>query len=878
MGARWAAQALPAAEVERLASVCTEVRLAPLTFYSTFKLVWMRLEARHGARGDLFMLAGEGRTLILDGSAAPIHEANQIERLSLSEVTVGDYARFFCYFVWVDAGPFPIMEQVSAAKDVDEEKHQQRDLIARHVRPLEVVSQGPRAPFRVTCTILFGDTLFRTVLAVSPDGTTVMQEDEELVAGVAEELRPAIPALYPACLMALFASWAPIAGPPQAAAPRPIIEVLVELLLERALVAQSGHRLIARFNSTAGNQPAVGQFSMLLGTASPVVAIESAIPFVEEVIARILLRSGPGAAWAAVVTGTSDPADDTRLKVNVPANGPAVVLVSMHAYRGIVDVLRVAHELGSRDVAALIGCERLADVPTSLREIVDLTLRLPAMTPDLFETLCQRVMGQSLPPGWRQPHALWVGSILPTDLEHPLAFKLSPEETVRFVHDRVLERLRAVDPAEGLSLSNLHGLGEARQFAEDLIAGIRAATANQLEWSEVDRGVLLAGPPGTGKTTLARAIAKDCGIKFITASAASWQSAGHLGDHIRAIRADFAQARRFAPSILFIDEIDSIGNRELMSGQNMQYQTEVVNAVLEQMQGLDPSAPVIVIGATNNPGRVDPALRRAGRLDRMIEIPHPSSDALAAIFRHYLKPLSARGGVAADVDPDVLGRMCLRRTGADVELFVRGARRRARKAGRPLNQGDLVAEITGKPRDPSAIPPMSPEEIERVALHEAGHAVARFLSSTNGTDIAFVSIVPRFDGTLGFVAFAPSEKQFVTRAEYVESIEITLAGRAAEEIRYGKDGISGGAHDDLRQATRTAHHMISQLGLGPGDSLAWSDAPSTEQLAEADRLLAAAYRAVIEKLRRNETLVVALADALEKRQEMTGAEVLAVLR
>ena len=165
--------------------------------------------------------------------------------------------------------------------------------------------------------------------------------------------------------------------------------------------------------------------------------------------------------------------------------------------------------------------------------------------------------------------------------------------------------------------------------------------AGKLPWSQVDRGALLVGAPGTGKTTLARAIARACGVKFIQASASGWMAEGvSLGPHISAIRKTFSEARDYSPSILFIDEIDSIGSREQFARDNNSvYQTEIVNAVLEQIQELDPIEPQCsCIGATNHENRVDPALRRAGRLDRVIRIPRPNSERSDA----HLSPLHRR--------------------------------------------------------------------------------------------------------------------------------------------------------------------------------------------------------------------------------------------
>jgi ATP-dependent metalloprotease len=310
----------------------------------------------------------------------------------------------------------------------------------------------------------------------------------------------------------------------------------------------------------------------------------------------------------------------------------------------------------------------------------------------------------------------------------------------------------------------------------------------------------------------------------------------------------------------------------------MQYQAEVVNAVLEQIQGIDLQAPVIVIGATNHPERVDPALRRAGRLDRTIEIPYPNSAALSAIFDHYLKPLADAGRLERDVNTKVLGQMCLRRTGADIEFFVRGAMRRARRVGRLVCQADLLAEITGKPRDPGAMPRMTRGEIDNTAVHEAGHALARCLSSTKGADITFVSIVPRADGTLGFVMMAGSEKQSLTRAEYIERIEVALAGRAAEEIRFSSNGITTGASSDLQSATTMILNMITNYGLGPDDSLLWSAHPNAAHFATADSMLSKIYTSIRAKLEQHQSALDAIAAALKSREELTGPEVVAIVQ
>jgi SpoVK/Ycf46/Vps4 family AAA+-type ATPase len=233
-----------------------------------------------------------------------------------------------------------------------------------------------------------------------------------------------------------------------------------------------------------------------------------------------------------------------------------------------------------------------------------------------------------------------------------------------------------VTPDVGRELHELHGMGEARQFCEDLIADIHAAQAGTIPWSAVDKGVLLVGAPGTGKTTLARAVARACGVKFIVASAAGWQAAGHLDAHLRAMRSDFSEARRFAPAILFIDEIEAVSSREARGG-NQRWYTGIITALNEELAGLASREGVVVIAAANYPDRIDPALLRAGRLDTKIFFPHPTADELRGIIRFHL------GNDLIDTDLGSLAVAAVGSTGADVEKLVRVARRRARKLNAP---------------------------------------------------------------------------------------------------------------------------------------------------------------------------------------------------
>ena len=668
------------------------------------------------------------------------------------------------------------------------------------------------------------------------------------------------------------------AGIPAAVTFRPALPKMVELLLVRALQQTSGNRLLDRVFAGVPPEERLAAFARFVFGSAPVVVIESDVPYAEVEIHEVLAAQPHVVAGSKPLRPTVTLSGEVEyLQATIPERGRCVLLVAMHAGQQMLELGRFCHELAAREVSALIGCERFTLLPEPLRRVTDVRLTLPPLEPDTFAALFESLFSKPPPAPWDATRAHWVRHVHSFDFEQPQRLGLDPGQALEFIRATVSDRLRSVEPVGGRRLEELHGLGEAQHFARDFIVEIGEALAGRLQWRDLDRGMLLAGPPGTGKTTLARAIARDCGVRFIAASVTGWQAAGHLGDHIRAIRATFAEARRYAPSILFLDEIDSLGSRENLSGANGQYQTEVINAVLEQMQGLDPNAPVFVIAATNHPDRVDAALRRAGRLDRVVHIPYPSSEALSAMYSEAIETQRSRCP-AGEIDSVLLGRLSLGLTGADVELIVRGAARRARRMRRAIETEDLIAEITHKPRDEGAVPRLGRAELERVAIHEAGHALARYLSSTAGRDLGFVSIVPRSDGTLGFVALAPDERALRTRRDYLEFLDVALAGRAAEELKYGGDGISAGCSNDLIAATSTALQMITRFGLGPSGRLVSVREPQPEHLREAEDLLSTTYQAVLARTREHQPALERLAGLLFEHQEMSADKVLAALK
>ncbi len=281
---------------------------------------------------------------------------------------------------------------------------------------------------------------------------------------------------------------------------------------------------------------------------------------------------------------------------------------------------------------------------------------------------------------------------------------------------------------------------------------------------------------------------------------------------------------------MFIDEFDSIGRRGT-DAQNEFYHTAVVNCVLEELQGFEDRDGVMVIAATNRPDAVDPALKRAGRLDRTVEIHYPTIDALEHIYRYYIGEQAKLGLEHGTLNLKELARLTFGQTGADVEVYVRGAARRARmRAGTGgsaiIQQEDFVAEIMKSPAGGSGAMRLGEAEMRRTAVHEAGHALIQIAGPTRGANIGYLSITPRADGTLGFVFNAPDARYTRTRGELEEMVRVLLGGRAAEAVVFGEDNVSSGAGGpspaaDLAQATTLLRSMAAHYGFSRRGGLVW---------------------------------------------------------
>ncbi|MDI9882169.1 ATP-dependent zinc metalloprotease FtsH [Flectobacillus longus] len=360
-----------------------------------------------------------------------------------------------------------------------------------------------------------------------------------------------------------------------------------------------------------------------------------------------------------------------------------------------------------------------------------------------------------------------------------------------------------------ITFNDVAGLDEAKEEIQEIVEFLKNPKKFTDLGGKIPKGALLVGPPGTGKTLLAKAVAGEAGVPFFSLSGSDFVEM-FVGVGAARVRDLFKQAKEKAPCIIFIDEIDAVGRsrgRGAMPGANDEREN-TLNSLLVEMDGFATDSGIIIMAATNRPDVLDSALLRPGRFDRQISVDKPDIVGREAIFKVHLKPLK----LAADVDPKELSAQTPGFAGAEIanvcnEAALIAARRGKTAVDMKDFQEAMDRVIGGLEKKNKLI---SPEEKKIVAYHEAGHAIAGwFLEHAN--PLVKVTIVPRGIAALGYAQYLPKE-QFLYRTEQlIDEMCVTLGGRAAEDIIFGK--ISTGAQNDLERITKLAYSMVTIYGM-----------------------------------------------------------------
>jgi cell division protease FtsH len=370
-------------------------------------------------------------------------------------------------------------------------------------------------------------------------------------------------------------------------------------------------------------------------------------------------------------------------------------------------------------------------------------------------------------------------------------------------------RARSVPRHDGTTtFHDVAGVDEPRQELQEIVEFLKEPLKFAALGARIPRGVLLVGPPGTGKTLLARAVAGEANVQFFSISGSEFVEM-FVGVGASRVRDLFVNAKKSAPCIVFVDEIDAVGRQRGSGIGNANDEREqTLNQILVEMDGFDDHAGVIVIAATNRPDVLDPALLRPGRFDRVVVVPAPDIRGRKAIL-----DVHARGKpFALDVALDVLAAQTSGFSGADLanvlnEGAILAARRDKQSIGM-VELEDAIDRVGAGPERRSHV--MSPREKELTAYHESGHAVvARFLAHHD--PVRKITIIPR-GLRMGFTRFMRAEDRlFMTRAQLSDAVTAALGGHAAESVVFGE--LSSGAGDDIQRATAVVRSMVKEFGM-----------------------------------------------------------------
>ena len=446
-----------------------------------------------------------------------------------------------------------------------------------------------------------------------------------------------------------------------------------------------------------------------------------------------------------------------------------------------------------------------------------------------------------------------------------------------------------VKSSDGIRFSDVAGVDEAKENLAEIVDYLHNPEKYRQIGASMPKGVLLVGPPGTGKTMLAKAVAGEANVPFFSMSGSEFVEM-FVGMGASKVRDLFKQAKEKAPCIVFIDEIDAIGKkRDGQLGSNDERE-QTLNQLLTEMDGFEGNSGVIILAATNRPESLDPALTRPGRFDRRVPVELPDLKGREEILKVHARKVK----IADDVDFGKVARMASGASGAELANIVNEAALRAVRDGRGFaTQADLeesIEVVIAGYQKKNAI--LTDKEKRIVAYHEIGHALVA-AKQTNSAPVQKITIVPRTSGALGYTMQVEEGDHYLMSKEEIENkIATFTGGRAAEEVAFGS--VTTGASNDIEQATKLARAMISRYGmsedfdmvametvtnqyLGGDTSLACSAETQSKIDQQVIALVKKQHEKALEILRENREKLDELSGFLYEKETITGEEFMHIL-
>ena len=446
-----------------------------------------------------------------------------------------------------------------------------------------------------------------------------------------------------------------------------------------------------------------------------------------------------------------------------------------------------------------------------------------------------------------------------------------------------------VKSADGIRFDDVAGEEEAKENLAEIVEYLHNPEKYREVGANMPKGVLLVGPPGTGKTMLAKAVAGEANVPFFSMSGSEFVEM-FVGMGASKVRDLFKQAKEKAPCIVFIDEIDAIGKKRQGNVMGNDEREQTLNQLLTEMDGFEGNNGVIILAATNQPDALDPALTRPGRFDRRVPVELPDLKGREEILKVHAKKIK----LADNVDFNKIARMASGASGAELANIVNEAALRAVRNGRKIvEEADLeesIEVVIAGYQKKNAI--LTDHEKHIVAYHEIGHALVA-AKQTNSAPVQKITIVPRTSGALGYTMQVDEGNHYLmTKDELINKIATLTGGRAAEELIFGS--ITTGASNDIEQATKLARAMITRYGmsdefdmvaletvtnqyLGGDTSLACSADTQREIDREVVELVKTQHEKALKILTDNREKLDELAKYLYEKETITGEEFMSIL-